>query len=242
MGEILAQGVGMSEFYVNPTKKLEIEVDNKIYLRHAIKTHFITTEDNYIELVDRYVKGIYQEGDILSISENLISLCQNRVVLQEDLKLSFWAKFLSKFVNVTPAGEAVGNPYKMQIAINEAGIFRVLFAAAVAAITRPFGIRGMFYKIVGHYIANIDGFCNDSFDYYLDKGILGPSEPDKVCDEIKEKLNIDCMIVDANDLGVEILGKNKDLPYDKLTLAKMIMDNPAGQGNEMTPMILIKKA
>jgi hypothetical protein len=242
MGQTLAKEQEFFKFHVNPGKKLEIDVNGRLFLRHAVKTHFITPEDNYINVVEKYVKDIYRDGDILAISENLIALCQNRIILKKDIKLSFWAKFLSRFVNVTPAGEAVGNPYKMQIAINQAGLLRVLFAAFLAGITRPFGIRGIFYKIVGHYVANIDGFCADSFDYYIDKGILAPENPDKVCQEIKDKLGIDTMVVDANDLGVEILGKNNEIEYDSLTLAKMIIDNPAGQGNQMTPMILIKPA
>ena len=50
------------------------------------------------------------------------------------------------------------------------------------------------------------------------------------------------MIVDANDFGVEILGKSngiKSLSNEFLSL--LIKDNPAGQSNELTPFILIKK-
>lgn len=229
------------EFIANPNKNVEIQVGERTFLRHAIRTHFVSENENYIEIVKQYVSPIYEEGDIVSISEKIIAMCQNRVLDKKDIKLGFWAKFLSRFVNVTPAGESVGNPYKMQIAINNAGLLRILFAAVCAAIGKLFGIRGVFYKIAGNGVSGIDGFCRDAFDYYMDKGILNPDKPNDVCDEIKEKLGIDCMIVDANDLGVEILGKSSSIGYTEEELKGMIKDNPAGQANQQTPMILIRE-
>ena len=88
---------------------------------------------------------------------------------------------------------------------------------------------------------NIDGFCVVGWEYYADKGVLAPAEPDKVCQEIKDKFGMDCMIVDANDISVEILGKNKEIKYDDKFLAELIKDNPAGQSREQTPLILIRQ-
>lgn len=229
------------EYFANPNKRVRIQVGDKSFFRHAIRTHFVSENENYIEIVRQYVSPIYEEGDVVSISEKIIAMCQNRVLNIKDIKLSFWAKFLSRFVNVTPAGESVGNPYKMQIAINNAGILRILFAAICAAVGKLFGVKGVFYKIAGNGVSGIDGFCRDAYDYYLDKGILNPDKPDEVCDEIKEKLGVDCMIVDANDLGVEILGKSSSILFSEEELKGMIKDNPAGQANQQTPMILIRE-
>jgi len=159
----------------------------------------------------------------------------------KEIKIGWWARFLSRFVHMTPAGESVGNPYKMQIAIRLAGLPRILFAAAVAALTRPLGIRGMFYRIAGHGIAGIDGFCADAFDWYLSKGVLVPDKPDEVCDEIKAQLGVHCMVVDANDLDVEILGHSTGIAHARPMLKALIRDNPAGQGGEQTPLILIRQ-
>ena len=49
------------------------------------------------------------------------------------------------------------------------------------------------------------------------------------------------MIVDANDFDVEILGKTGCLYYDEELLKKIIKDNPAGQSNQLTPIVLIRK-
>ena len=88
-------------------------------------------------------------GDILSISEKIISLCQNRVVYKKDMKISMLAKFLSKFAMKTDAGVGVSEPYKMQFAIDICGPLKVLYAAVLGGIGKLFGKRGIFYDIVG---------------------------------------------------------------------------------------------
>ena len=230
------------EFVANEKKNVEIEVYGEIYKRHAIKTHYVTAKESYIDIIEKYVVPIYQEGDIISISEKIIAICQNRIIYKKDIKVGFWAKFLSKFVNQTPAGEAVGNPFKMQIAINLCGLFKVIFAAVCAGFGKLFHKKGVFYKIVGPEVVGLDGFCNDAFDEYLEMGILIPKEPTKVCNEIYEKLNVKAMIVDANDLGQELLGKADSIDLPVETLLGTIKDNPAGQANQSTPIILIRKA
>ena len=49
------------------------------------------------------------------------------------------------------------------------------------------------------------------------------------------------MIVDANDFNVEILGKSNNLCYNDEELKQIIKDNPAGQSNQLTPIVLIRK-
>ncbi len=228
-------------FKQNPDKPLQVQVEGRNYLRVTIQTHFITTEDNYTDLVKEYVIPEYKEGDVLILSEKIISITQNRLVHKDQMNLSFLAKFLSKFVHITPAGQGVGNPYKMQVAINSAGPFRVLIAALAAAITKPFGIKGVFYKVVGHDVWGIDGFNDLAYEYYDNKGILTPRSPDKVCNEIGHKFNIKAVIADANDLNVEILGKSSNVNLKEDILQQVLADNPAGQKNEQTPIILIRE-
>ena len=229
------------EFFANEGKNVEIEVNGKIYLRHAIKTRFVQQGESYIDVFKEYVSPIYQEGDIVSSSEKIIALCQNRVVKREDVKIGFWAKFLSKFASKTEAGVGVGETIKMQYAINKVGLLKVLWASFASAVTKLFGKRGVFYKIVGQDVSGLDGFYDHIWSEYRDIGIENPENPNKVCNEIKEALGISCMIVDANDLGQELLGTSNDLTDRKEELLAMIKDNPAGQGREQTPIVLIRK-
>lgn len=218
-------------------------VDGIEYERYAIQTHFIERGESYIELIEQYVLPLHRESDILSISEKVISMCQNNVVEKRDVKLGFWAKSLSRFASSNNHGIAMDEPYKLQLAINIAGLPRILLASVCSAVTKLFRKKGVFYKIAGHGIDGIDGFYMDSsFDVYHDIALLNPREPKKVCNEICDKLNVKCMIVDANDLSVELFGKSDSLEdTDNEHLINIIRDNPAGQSDELTPFIILRK-
>ena len=230
------------EFRANKGKNVEIDVNGVTYLRYAIKTRFIQRGEDYIELFKEYVYPIYKKGDIISISEKVISLCQNRIIEREEIKICFLAKLLSKFASHPgAAGVGVGESIKMQYAINKVGIIKVLFASFCSFITKLIGIKGVFYKIVGQEVSGLDGFYGDVWCEYADIGIELPTNPNKVCDDIREKLGISSMIVDANDFGREILGKSSDINLTNQELKEIIRDNPAGQEREQTPFVLIRK-
>lgn len=89
----------LSEFKANEGKQVNIQVGDRTFARHAIATHFVQVGESYMDLIQKYVVPIYQEGDILSSSEKIISLCQKRIVRKSDMKLSWLAKFLSKFAS-----------------------------------------------------------------------------------------------------------------------------------------------
>lgn len=230
------------EFFANEGKNVEIEVNGKTYLRHAIKTRFVKQGESYIDIFKEYVQPIYEEGDLISSSEKIIALCQNKVVKREDIKIGFWAKFLSKFAcQKNRGGYGVGMAINMQYAINKVGILRVIFASIAGGITKLLGIKGVFYKIVGREVSGLDGFYDGAWKEYKDIGIELPENPNLVCNEIKDKLGITCMIVDSNDFGQEILGKSEDITLSEEELKGLIKDNPAGQGQELTPIILIRE-
>ncbi|MEG2348620.1 MAG: F420-0--gamma-glutamyl ligase [Clostridia bacterium] len=230
------------EFKANPEKKIEIEVNGEVFLRNAIETHYVQIGEDYIKIIEKYVKDIYESGDIVSISEKIIGLCQKRVVYKKDMKVTSLAKFLSKFAMRSDAGVGVDNPYKMQFAIDLCGRLKVIWAAIAGGICKIFHRKGVFYEIVGPEISGLDGFYGNVFEDYAKFGIRIPENSTGVCNEIYDKLGIRCMIVDANDFNVEILGKADVISeYDEDTLKKMIKDNPAGQAKTLTPLVLIRK-
>ena len=218
------------------------EVGGVRYERYGIKTHFIQRGEDYIEVLRRYVSPLYQAGDVVTLGEKVISMCQDNTVEKADVKLSFWAKFLSKFATSNHNGIGMDEPYKLQLAINMKGLPRVLWGAFWGAVCKVFGKRGVFYEIVGQDVAGIDGFYSHSaFETYRNLAVLNPKEPDKVCAAVYEQLGISCMLVDANDIAVEVLAKSPDLAeVSDEDLAERIRDNPAGQDDELTPFILIR--
>ena len=228
------------EFRANEGKNVNIVVNGRTYARHAIQTHFVQVGESYVDLVEQYVKPLYQPGDLLSSSEKIIGLCQKRVVYKRDMKLGWLAKFLSKFASHSSAGIGVDSPWKMQFAIDQCGAWRVIWAAVCAGVGKLFGKHGVFYDMVGQEVSGLDGFYDHEFEEYGQFGIRLPENPGKVCDEIEAATGVQAMIVDANDLNIEILGKASSVNLDDETLKGLIRDNPAGQSRELTPFILIR--
>lgn len=131
--------------------------------------------------------------------------------------------------------------YKMQLVIEICGLPRVLFAAAVSAITRPFGKRGLFYEICGHDVAGIDGFYPDSsFDFYHKTGVINPEHPVELCDALEKETGVPTVVMDANDFDQNQLGKGTNFPLTDDQIQDAMKDNPSGQGDELTPFILIR--
>ena len=100
--------------------------------------------------------------------------------------------------------------------------------------------KGIFYKIVGHNVNAIDGPCDYTLPPYNEYAKLGPLNPDKVALEIKNALGYDVVIIDANDLGVAVLGKSTETISNEFC-KNIFKDNPLGQTNEQTPLCIVRK-
>src|SRR3989344_3614879 len=230
----------MHEFMPNRGKKLTIELASGTYARFPIKTHIITENDSMSNIVKRYAQSHLIKGDIIFISERIVAITQGRAYSIKDILPSRLAKFLVKFVHASPYGIGLGSPWTMELAIREAGATRILFGALAAACTKPFGIKGVFYKVVGNNINAIDGPCDYTLPPYNKYAKLAPSEPEKVAKKLKEELNCSVVIIDANDLGVAVLGTS-DISIADSFCKDVFRDNPLGQSTEQTPLCIVRK-
>ena len=227
-------------FEPNEGKKLHIKIGAQTWARIPIKTHVITDKDDSISVLETYVAPHLKPGDSIVISEKVIAIMQGRAFPIETIKPSWLAKKLSQQVYKSPYGIGLGSPWTMELAIREVGIIRIIAAAAAAAITKPFGVKGVFYTIAGKSINAIDGPCDYTLPPYNKYAKLAPANPNGVARTIAEKYNCPTVIIDANDLGVSILGvSSKDL--NTQLYQKAFQDNPLGQSSEQTPIAILRK-
>ncbi|MCA9375944.1 MAG: coenzyme F420-0:L-glutamate ligase [Candidatus Doudnabacteria bacterium] len=225
----------------NSGKELIREVEGVRYERWPIKTHVVMPDDEISLVVDHYAKPHLKEGDVLFMSERVVAITQGRSYKIDDIEARPLAVKLSKYVHKTPAGIGLGSPWTMELAIREVGTFRILLAAAVAAVTKPLGIRGMFYRVAGREAAAIDGPCDYTLPPYNTCATLGPKDPNGVARTLAEQFGVEIVIIDANDLGVDVLGRSKNAPSAEVA-AEIFKDNPLGQSSEQTPLCIVRRA
>jgi hypothetical protein len=233
----------MSEetYRANPGKQLRRTVDGVDYLRIPVKTHLITKDDNMVDVVNQYPKGQMQPGDILFISEKAVACTQSRAIPMEDIKPRKLAVTLSRYVTKTPAGIGLGIPETMEMALQECGTPRILFAAFCSVVGKVLGKRGWFYIVAGPKARGIDGPTEGTIPPYDHYVVLTPADPMGTAKKLAQALGHPVAIVDINDLGANILGFSEKKPTLEW-LAKTLGDNPLGQGEECTPMGILRKA
>ena len=230
------------DFKANFGKNRAIEINGEKWLRIPIHTHVVMRDDDiFFDVVDKYTKDIRQAGDIVFCSEKIIAITQGRSYPISEIKPSALAKFLVKFVYKSPHGIGLGSPYTMQLALEDVGIPRILLGCVAAALTKPFGVRGVFYKVCGKKAYAIDGPCEYTLPPYNKYAKKAPLKPNKVAREMKNKLGNEFIVLDANDLNVDILGKSSKNLDDKF-LKALFKDNPLGQSSQQTPIAIVRKA
>ena len=211
------------------------------YQRLAIQTHFVQKGEDQAQLVERYVKPLYQHGDALSFGAKVMGMCVGNVKTREEVKPGFWAKLLWRFAGVNSTGIGMHEPYKLQLVIDMVGLPRFLLAVFLSAVTKPFGLKGVFYRVCGKGVGGIDGFYErSSFDVYHEMAVINPDNPDALCDELFQKTGIPVVLMDANDIQRDQLGKSQGFPLTDSQIQDALRDNPSGQGDELTPFILIR--
>ena len=229
-----------TDYSANPGKRLVRTVDGEDWLRIPVKTHLITKEDDMADVVVRYPKPLMREGDILFISEKAVACTQSRAIPMEDIKPRKLAVTLSRYVTKTPAGIGLGIPETMEMALQECGTPRILFAAFCSVIGKILGKKGWFYIVAGPKARGIDGPTEGTIPPYDHYVVLTPADPMGTAKRLAQALGHPVAIVDINDLGANILGFSEKKPTLDW-LARALGDNPLGQGSESTPMGILRK-
>lgn len=224
----------------NPGKNLIISVGGKKYARYPVKTHLITENDrDYGEIILRYAKDYLRPGDVIFIGERSLASSQARSYPKAEVKPGRLAKFLVRFVTKSPYGIGLGSPETMQLAVEEVGGARMLLAAFFAALTKPLGIKGVFYKIAGPQAKAVDGaaeYVIPPYNTYVSKA---PLNPKKTARDLSEKIGYPVVIVDVCDLGGWVMGASRGV-NEKIVI-QALKDNPLGQTTQQTPFGILRE-
>lgn len=207
--------------------------------RIPVKTHVLNKGDDLLAAVGHYAGGLLQSGDILTIAESPVAAIQGRAIPLTQIKPGIWARILWRFVKKVPYGIGLRSPWSMQCAIDEVGLPRILLAAVAGGIGKLFGKSGIFYRIAGPQAAMIDAAHTSGVKEFYDCVILGPKDPDEVARRLARKLNCPVAVVDANDIfGCTVVGASPGV--DPVLVSEALRDNPAGQGDDLTPIVILR--
>lgn len=200
-----------------------------------VRTHLLSEEDDMVEVVTRYTRGIAEPGDVICVAESPLAVTQGRAIPSSEVKAGLVARILSKFPD--PDG-SLGTPQAMQLAISEVGLGRILLGGVAAALGRAAGRRGDFFRVAGQPLALIDDIAGTMppYDRHV---VLGPRHPQKVAEAIKRATGVDALIADVNDIRcVDILASTTG--YPEALLVEALRDNPFGNDDQCTPIVVLK--
>jgi hypothetical protein len=223
----------------NDGRSLLAGIDGSVYARHPVRTHLVTANDDAVEVVQRYVAPIGDDVRLVAVSERMVAITQGRSHRIVDIHPGLLARLLVRFVTRPGYGIGLGTPQTMQLAIDEVGVPRILLAAGMSALTKPFGVHGVFYRIAGPQAAAIDGPTSYTIPPYNQAATLGPRRPNAAARAIAGAIGKPVAIIDANDAGCNVLGASPGV--DRRFVARLFADNPLGQAREQTPICVVRE-
>ncbi len=200
-----------------------------------VPTHLLTPLDSTVDIVKHYVKPCAKPGDIVTIGETPVAIMQGRLRHPNTVKPGWLAKRLCYYFMPT---SSLATACGMQTLIDVSGPWQVASAFLIGAIAKLAGKPGMFYQLAGEQARLIDDVTGTlpPFDQFI---VLGPEHSQQLVDQIYQETGLKAAIVDVNDLkAVKILAATANTDLKMLTQA--LIDNPAGNADEQTPVVLIR--
>jgi F420-0:gamma-glutamyl ligase len=200
-----------------------------------VRTRLIDRGEDVAAVVAQAVAGTAAPDDVVCVSETAVAIAQGRAIAAETIRPSRLAYLLSRRAG---ALATINQPESLQLVIDQVGPWRVVAAAAAHVLGRAAGRRGVFYALLGEAIATIDGYTGTMppFERTI---VLGPADPDGVARAIAARCGAHAAVVDANDLGIaKVLGASANVARD--AVARALRGNPHGNGDEQTPVVVLK--
>lgn len=201
-----------------------------------VPTHLLTHLDDPISVVKRYVMPHAKPGDVVTIGETPIAIMQGRWRHPSDIRPGWVARRLCYYFMPT---SSLATACGLQALVDIVGPWRVFSAFFIGAIAKAvFGKPGVFYQLAGEQARLIDDVTGTlpPYDQFI---VLGPHNPQQVVQDIYRETGLQAAIVDVNDLkAVKILAATPNV--NEAFLTKALLDNPAGNADEQTPVVLIR--
>jgi hypothetical protein len=200
-----------------------------------VRTQLVSRGDDLVRIAGDAVGGIARGGDVVAISETAVAIAQGEFVPAEFVRPSRLAYALSRRAG---ALATVNQPESMQLVIDRVGRWRVIRATIAHVVGRLRGRRGAFYRVMGDAVTAIDGYTG-TMPPYERAIVFAPRDPDAFATDFTRRTGVACAVVDANDLEkAKVLGASAGV--NRGAVERALLDNPHGNGDEQTPVVVLK--
>jgi hypothetical protein len=200
-----------------------------------VRTPLVRPGDDLVAIVKRAVDGIARPGDVVAVSESALAIAQGEMIAAEHVRPSRLAYVLARRAGPLAT---MSQPESMQLVIDRVGKWRVVYATLAHLIARARGHRGAFYDVTGDAVAAFDGYTG-TMPPYERAIVFSPKDPTGFAQSFREQTGTACAVVDANDLGkAKVLGASAEV-CDEI-VAAALLDNPHGNSDEQTPVVVLK--
>jgi hypothetical protein len=216
----------------------KVKTSGTAAIRHNVYTGLLTEVSDLSSIVDR----VHQEHPtgVVTIASSVMTMCEGTLMWIGTFKLSRLARFLGprtghgggRFVHwYSYPMEAA---WKVQAYIELAGTFRVLLGAGATVLGKLLHRKGWFYTVVGPVAKAVDSDKVMPYDACL---VPGPLDV-KTSIRHLERTGARVSVVDVNDVfGAEIVASTEGVDDD--WLRRSLEDNPAGNDDSMTPIVVV---
>jgi F420-0:gamma-glutamyl ligase-like protein len=216
----------------------QVSVAGVKYLRLPLHSRWLDATDDLVLALKENLK-LARPGDTIGVSEKVVILLTGRTVDISTVQPGRLAQFLAAHVRPRTDSKGLAVPEKMQYVVRTVGLRRIIPAAIGSAVTRPFGVRGTFYRLAGSVARDVDG-GRPPYEHVIFPP-LDAKVAQKICADLERALDIGVSIVDLNDFGGSIRAVSpRSLSHE--TLSAVLSDNPLGQRLTSTPFVLVRPA
>ena len=200
-----------------------------------LRTPLVRPGDDLVAIAARAIEGVARPGDVVAVSESAVAIAEGELLAAEYVRPSRLAFAISRRADPMAT---ISQPESVQLVIDRAGSWRVVYATIVQLLARLAGRRGGFYRVMGDAVAAFDGYTG-TMPPYERAIVFAPRDPDGFARSMYDRTGVACAVVDANDLGkAKVLGRSSGVCDSSVESA--LLDNPHGNSDEQTPVVVLK--
>jgi len=190
-------------------QEMDVRLTKLKVSRIPLRTRLALIDEDLASFIKESLSVIdVSKYQLFAIASKVVSITRGYYRQESEIRVSWLARFLVRFVKKWPNDPGYALPGKIQMAMDMVGIPRFLLAVLGGAIMKfIFRRPGYFYIIAGKNIGGIDGFAPWMYPEQLrGYGFFTPPNPAEDSRYIEDSTGLPFAILDGNNVEQVLLG------------------------------------